>query len=239
MAEYDRQDAAPENSSFAWLSEVLQTSSHLIFRRADKDPADRWYYGLTYFEGSACIVWPGTLKTFPDNKEMVFEFDMSITEIEFHTVLDMTDLSQACSVVWKSPLWQKRHLPAHYVKKHALRLVVVSGPEPLRMTMAKEAYFNLKMTYLAPYAEDELRLDLPVECAGNRCNTIFHLCKTTLGLTDEATMAIVAKCFGSHDEAMIWMEQCLEMDECLEVLDMADIRKITKSNIIVFRSWKR
>ena len=139
--------------------------------------------------------------------------------------VDLSDKSRACTVRRRSVLWQKKNLPPGALLYPRLRLVVEIGPETLDVCAAWQAWGTLKDPSLTDFAE-ELKIDLPPDAAGNLCRTCFYMIKATLKLDDLATMDIVAQRFSEQDRTAAFLDQCLDMDECLEVLDMQDARKV-------------
>jgi hypothetical protein len=81
------------------------------------------------------------------------------------------------------------------------------------------------MSFFTRSAE-HIGCELFVRASGNLCATVCALVKFVLECSDEATMHYVAKRFQVNDHAAMFMNAYLDLDECLEVLDIHDARKI-------------
>ena len=147
---------------------------------------------------------------------------------QFKAVLDLGRKAKACNLVFRSPIWQMHNIRAYTKLKLAVRLFVDGEKDTLVRTMADAAWYNLKLSFLTPFAQllQDPPCKLPPECNGNLCVTVFHMTKKVLKLSDQEAMMKVAKRFQVNDAMNMYLEDLLELDECLEVLDGQDAKKV-------------
>jgi hypothetical protein len=208
------------------LGELLQPGHKVLYRRNDLDPPDRWFLGLGYFDGSVACVWPGTLRSVPSSPDLkYFELDVSWEQPLFKAVVDVkSPHARAYSMKFRSPMWQMVRIK-NCKMDPAVRLFADGAEASLLEIAAQEAFYNLGISFLSRLA-DHIGCELSAGTSGNLCATVCTLVKFVLECSDEATMHYVAKRFQVNDHAAIFMNACLDLDECLEVLDIHDARKI-------------
>lgn len=222
LKKLDNFNAAPD----AWLAELLQTSHLLCFHVDALDDDGVFNLALGYFEGSACACWPGRLVTVngADANASFFQPDLAIDQPTFRAIVAV-DTVTACSLVWRSPLWQHRRFPLTKKLPAACRLFLVGKPSPLLAVVADEAGWSLDMStmqalsfWVPDFPRDLVTDDLPL--------FVFTFIKVVLKCTDVEALARLQKRLGYNDMAAFFTSELLDLDEALEVMDGPDIKMI-------------
>ena len=128
---------------FAWLAELASVSHRLLLELADAPGGPkRWYHLLTHYPDSACLAWPGELKTHGAPPIRYFEHAADLHEpclIALCAVLEV----RACTFVWRSPLWQLAHFGDTTFLPRRILAVIDEGPCSVLQVIARKACWNL------------------------------------------------------------------------------------------------
>lgn len=112
LRDLSKQDAAYDLVEHAWFGELIKVEHSLLVRIEGFHEASVWYYGLGSFDSSAVLAWPGVLTTAPGSTWQFWEPRLDVKEPVMFALCELGDRVLACSVVWRSPMWQRRRVPA-------------------------------------------------------------------------------------------------------------------------------
>ena len=210
----------------ASLSECLTSGNWFIFRNKVTMDEGVWYLGLAHFPGSASACWSGTLKSIEGEPNLeYFVFDV-LEELPLRAILDLGDDTVAVRLKWRSPLWQMRNVARYEALPLQVRLFKIGEIFPLRRILAQAAFFDLTLPIVTLYA-DCLELPLPQHVSGSLAKSLFYLVQAIEKCSDEDAATIISQRFAFGDAQEPYLIRCLEMDECLEVMDEQDVKKST------------
>lgn len=222
---------------FAWLGSMCDISHKLAFRLKSAENQQVWFFALEHFEHSAVLCWPGTLKRVGGVFSACFwEPDLGIEKPVLEAIVDLEDV-EAVSLEWRSPSWQY-HNALEFYRSHAkeCRLFVQQGPHDLATIVAQSAFWTLGATWLSKLA-DHVGVDVGPD-SSNLCSVVFALVQKYTGLSDEATMDIVAQRFAYNDASSVCQAQMMELDAAIDVMDARDVKKFEEAKDTIQREKK-
>ena len=111
-----------------WVGDVAAVEHRLLIRKRPEENLGKegvWFHALYHWPMSAVLVWPGRLAVL--GNAAVFTHDASCSET---TLLSMWDVLawEACTFVWRSPLWQSKNLEADVLNPRRAVPVIEHGP---------------------------------------------------------------------------------------------------------------
>ncbi len=134
----------------------------------------------------------------------------------------------ACSVKWRSWLWQYHTCksPAshdHLGRPPIPRLFVQHGPEPLIKIAARCAFWTMPVTDLQKIAQHR---NIELGAVSNLCDMVCSLVQKTLQCSDDETMQIATQRLATNDVSASFSKELLELDEALDCMDQHDAKRI-------------
>lgn len=223
----------------------VDCSHQVVFKDVAAPPGQhggRWLVGLHHFKDSACLAWPVSLVTVPDEQALqylVFDEAVSPTIVAITNIKDI----ECFSFSWRSWAWQIRNI--NDVGSHlrpAIRAFKSSEITSVHTLAAKCGWWTLPRSVLEQVSED---IGGSMDGCSSTFDVLYYMTKTVLKCSEEEVLAALEHRLGDLATATEWGGELLEVDEaakCLREEDRSDIKKeveqlhTRKTELTEFRS---
>ena len=206
-----------------WLGQLCRGSHKLLLLRPD----GQWFFPKYVWPDSAIVAVKATKSKLPGTDIDYWEPSSTCAE-EYIVVWDLT-FWKAVSYRWRSPSWQAAQAVAVCAMKPAVRAFCASEnaqEAPLLKVCAREAFFDLKRSYLAQLAAE---LEVAIPDAAYDFELLSALVASILGLGEAATLKVLQKRLAGLEKKELWIEELEQLDEAVELLDQHDKAKAVQA----------
>lgn len=208
-----------------WLGDMVDVAHMTVFRHTKVHDEGIWFFGLLRVHDSGVLAWPGRLVAVAGTAHVYWEPDGSCQGPIVTGFCDVSDDMLACSLSWRSWLWQTMNLgKASETMVPSLRCFVSFGPASFLVAAAMEGFWDLKHSLLERLAR-HVNADLPTN-TGNLCEVVFSLVRHITKKSDDEVATILGKRLAWNDAAVLFASDLLDCDEALGVMDERDTKKV-------------
>ncbi len=210
----------------AWLGAFVDVQHRCILRVDGFHDEGLWMFGLGWFSDSACYGWPCKLVEVPGSAVRMVELSTAVKEPALFSIFDVAKV-KACSVKWRSWLWQRQTLTHHdslrFLLKPIPRLFVGDGPDDLMVIAAKSAFWKLDMSFLSKFGR---HMHFDVGGSSTLCSMLSALIKSILTCNDEKVVEILSTRLAANDVSATCTKELMGLEEALDCMDINDVKKI-------------
>ena len=191
----------------------------------------KWYYGITHWSGSGCVVWEVALEPVPGHPAFTYVDFLKKPQDQEPTVVSLTawGMYEAYSFKWRSPAWNKQTFKkaGSEFKERVLAIIEdKKKPKPLKVVAAQNHWWSLALPDLKVIAA---HLGIQLQPKSGLLDALITMTMDVLQCSEENALDIVKPRLkpSKHPDTSA-VDELLEMDEAAKLFTKEDEEVLEK-----------